>query len=89
MIFHFSSTGGAVASTYDGGATVGAVKLENTGIEFKLSHGKLTVVIIYKKTASVDMYNLLFQRATEILGGKQFFGKMYEIEKFNQIKMSM
>ena len=36
--FHFSSTAGAVASVYDGGATVGAVKVEEyTGIKTTLS----------------------------------------------------
>lgn len=87
MIFHFSSIGGAAASAYDGGATVGSVKLKNTGIKSKLSQGKFSVIIRYTKTVS-DMCNTLLHRATKIFGGRQFSGKIYEIEKFKQIKMS-
>ena len=34
------------------------------------------------------MCNTLLHRATKIFGGRQFSGKIYEIEKFKQIKMS-
>lgn len=84
MIFHFSSTGGAVASAYDGGATVGSVKLKNTGIKSKLSQGKFSVIIRYTKTVSDDICNTLFNRATKTFGGRQFSRKMYEIENLTK-----
>ena len=41
------------------------------------------------KIVSVNVHNLLFQIATEIFRGRQFYGKTYEIEKSNLMKMSI
>ena len=80
MIFHFSSTGGAVASAYDGGATVGSVKLKNTGIKSKLSQGKFSVIIRYTKTVSDDICNTLFNRATKTFAGDNFLEKCMRLK---------